>query len=1009
VRFELLGPLRVAAAAGEVALTAARERVLLATLLLNANRSVPIETLVDAIWGEHPPRYARNQVQVCVSRLRRRMAEAGANEQVIATEPTGYRLDVADDYFDLTQFRLLVAHARTAATTGDLLRARDRYRAGLGLWRGPALTGLDSEPLRRSAAALEEERLRALHECIEAELACGGAGELVAELTDLAGHHPYQEGLHQALMLALFRAGRQADALTAYQRIRTLLIDDLGQEPGPALRELHQRILTGDATLLPTAPASPSPSRSNLPRAVSDFTGRSADLTHLLQIADRAGPGAPLVVAIDGMAGIGKTTLAVRAAHLLASCYPHAQLFIDLHGHSDHHPLPPATALDTLLRQLGVPPARIPTDLDERVTLWRSELTGRRVLIVLDNAASSDQVTPLLPATGRSLALVTSRRRLVGLEATKPVSLQLLTDQEGTDLLIHVAGERARHDPATALEVVHRCGNLPLAIRMAAARLAHRPGWHLYDLAHQLRGAGTLLDTLSSDRRTLADAFALSYHPLPPEQQRTFRLLGLHPGEHFDEHAAAALAGLTVAEARKTLEDLLDRHLVEQPHPGRYRLHDLIREYARHLAVTLDTDHERHTAVAGLLDYYLHATAAASEPWDSPHARVYLRLDEPLRPDLVQETGSQGGAWLESERLNLRAAVHHAAASGMDGYAWKLARAAWPFYYEGGHLDDLLDTHRCGLAAAERLGCDDAVATMNNYLASAYYKTGQFEQARSALQRAITIRDGQGDYRGVAGARLNLVKVLMDLGNLNESARLGEHVLAFRLQHDRLSAAASSFGNLGTTYMRGGRYTQTLSCHRRHLWLSHLDRDPVGVAKALCNIGATQARLGEHRQAIRLLTASLNLKRRAGTREGLGEVLNELGAVCRALGRYDEALARHREALDSMRDTGDRPGECMVRNDYGATLRATGDLTAALEQHRTAMASATRMKLKYEHARALDGIAACLQPTNPDAARQHWRRALTLYTEMGVPEQHHVTRKLAEIDHIAPSAHPAIE
>jgi DNA-binding SARP family transcriptional activator len=1010
VRFEILGPLRVCAGTGEVTVTAGRDRVLLAMLLLHPDSLVSVDQLVEAIWEGDPPARARNQVQKCVLQLRRLLADAGHAQEVIRTEPAGYRLITDSVSVDLLEFRALVAEARAAAVHHDQLQARDRYRQALALWSGVALAGFHHGPVRQGAAALNEQRRQVQTEMIEVELALGGAGELVAELVDLVYTYPYEENLRQALMLALYRAGRQADALAAYQQARTLLVSELGQEPGPALQELHRRILTGDTTLLDTANGgptvhghgAPAAARRCLPPAVGDFTGRRADLTWLLATAERAGDTTH-VVALDGMAGIGKTTLALHAAHLLASRYPDAQLFVDLHGHSERRPVEPAAALDVLLRQLGVPSARIPTDLDERVALWRSEIAARRALVVLDNAATAAQVRPLLPAAAGSLTLVTSRRRLVGLDAAAPLSLQVLGDDEGVALLARVAGDRVRDEPETAAEVVRHCGNLPLAIRLAGARLAHRPSWRVRDLADRLTDAGHLLGELAAEDRTVADALALSYAPLHADQQRVFRLLGLHPGEHFDEYATAALADISLDESRKALEELVDRHLLLEPEPGRYRFHDLVREYARQLAEATDSEADRRTAIENLLDYYLYATAATASLLEAPDKRQRLRFGEPNRGDLVAVVAVQGPAWLERERRNLIPLIRHAGAIGQDDYTWKLARSAWAYFYELNYFDDLLTAHHLGLDAAIRIGEEHIAATMHNYLASGYFRIGEVTVAIDHLQATISFRDRSNDKQGAIAARMNLANVLTVCGEFREAAALQEMVLAARQRAGNVSAIGSALSNLANTYIAMGRYQEALTYHRRCLAIMREVGNLLTLARSLGHIGIVRLRQGEARVAIRLFIAALRLKRRIGGRDGEGEILSELGNAYRALGDHHRAIAWHVEAVTLVEATGDRPVAGMARNDYGRTLLEAGDLDGALEQHRSALAIALKIKMKYEQARALDGIAACLRDTDPEEARRHWQQALALYTEMGTPEQHEVTRWLAALDETHPS------
>jgi DNA-binding SARP family transcriptional activator/tetratricopeptide (TPR) repeat protein len=996
--FHVLGPIRAEAEGGEATLTR-REQLLLAMLVTHANEPVRVDAIVDAVWGDTPPRNARNQVQGCVSRLRKNLSDAGVSGQVVVTGSGGYELRVDPECVDLLRFRRSVAEARVAAGQGRSHEAAERYQAALAMWHGPALAGAGTELLRKAGAVLEEERLRATEERIEVELALDRGSELVADLTDLVSRHPYRESLHAALMLALYRSHRQADALAAYQRVYRSLVEEVGTEPGPVLRDLHQRILNSDPSLRgPAAPGGDHGGRSArhcLPRAVGDFTGRPDEVARLLTAAG-ADPTGPTVLAIDGMPGVGKTALAVHVAHLLAGSYPDAQLFIDLLGHSEQEPVEPAAALHTLLLQLGVPGGRVPRDLADRISLWRDEMAGRRALLVLDNAAGAAQVSPLLPAGTGCLVLVTSRRRLLGLDAARPVSLGVLPGDQAVALLAQIVGDRLRAEPDAAAEVVERCGRLPLAIRLAGARLAHRPSWRVQDLADRLGDDREMLTELAAEDRTVADAFALSYVQLAPEQRRVFRLLSLHPGESFDGYAVAALADVSLAAARAALDDLVERHLVEEPRPGRYRLHDLLREYARRLALS-EAGTDCRAAVERLLDYYLHATVGAGGVVDRPASRGSLQMGEPIRLDLVSGPAALGMDWAVEERPTLVAAVRCAVAAGLDDYAWRLARALWGFVYHRGYLDDLVDTHRCALEAAERLADERAIATTCNYLASAYDRIGEFDTAVELLERSISLQVKADDRIGVATARMNLASVKQKLGEMAEAVRLHEQALAAKQAVGDIDGMGTTLHNLGLLHTNLGRYPEAARCHRRSLAIARERGDLAGCANALGDLGAARTKLGEYGPAGRLLMASLRLKRRIGFRGGEVDVVNDLGVLHRALGRCDEAMAWHAEALALAQDLGDRSAVCMTRNDLGRTLRESGDTGGALGQHRVALTEASKMRFKYENARALDGIAACLRNTEPDAARNYWLRALHLYRQMGVPEQSDVERHLAEL------------
>ena len=975
MRFGILGPLVLTG--GEATITAARDRVVLSMLLLHAGRVVVVDELVDAVWSVAPPNTARGQVQTCVSRLRRRLAAAGVPDSVISTDPAGYRCDPDPGALDLQLFDKFTEHGRAAAATGDWRTARERYRAGLALWRGPALAGIASDRVRHSAARLDERRLIAIEECVEAELALGLAPELVGELTELVAAHPLRERLRAQLMRALQQAGRAADALVVFRDGRRLLVDELGIEPGAELQELHRRVLAGEISAAPAerdpaaAPGERLPGQRTpgervlgerdpvrparcLPRAVGDFTGHHDSLNRVLAGLTQPNSPAPVHV-IDGMAGSGKTTLAVQVANLLAADHPDGQLFVDLHGHSNRDPLEPGTALTTLLRQLGVASEIIPADLDERVALWRAEVATRRVVLVLDNAGSTDQVRPLLPAAG-CLTVITSRRRLSGLDGVRTESLRLLTAEEAVELLARIVGPRVRAEPAAAALVAHRCGYLPLAIRLAGARLAHRSSWRVADLAARLPSDGPRLAELTAEQRTVASAFRLSYDPLPPAAQRLFRLLALHPGERFDAYGAAALADLPLPEVGRLLDELVDRHLLEEPLVGRYRFHDLVREYAESLLAKVEPE-PRTAAVTGLLDYYLQAAAAATDPLESPASRQGFDPGEPRRPDLVAAGRVSPLDWLELERSNLTAIVRFAVAEGELRYAHLITRAGWRFYYQRSYHDDLIETHTRGLSAAERLGDLSAVATMRNFLASGYFRADQQERAIEQLHALLEIHQRADDIRNMARVRLNLAIPYSYLGQFEVALRHCTAGLLLRRRMQDLPGLSHALTGMTDALLRMGRYEEALTYGRRALQLCCELNVTAHRGVVLTNIGAARVRLGHHGPGYRLLRAALRYMRRSGNRYGEGEVLHELGLALYGLGRTEEAVGMCREALEKLRDVGNRSRLTELRNSLAAALHRLGDGDSALRLYREVLADPATIRYPVERVRAEAGVA----------------------------------------------------
>ncbi|MFI6232225.1 BTAD domain-containing putative transcriptional regulator [Micromonospora sp. NPDC050784] len=992
MRFGILGPLRVGG--GESTVTAGRDRIVLAILLLRSGRVVPVEELIDAVWEDGPPATARAQLQTCVSRLRRRFVELGLSPEIIVTDPVGYGVRILPADLDAEVFARAVEEARAAVAAGRPSEARKRFRAGLALWRGTALSGIPSRSVRRRAQTLDEQRLTVLEECVDVELRLGQAADLLDELTESVDRHPLRERLRGQLMLALSAVGRQADALAVYREGRRIHADELGIEPGAALHELHQRILAGDLALTGPDERSFTPVRA-LPRAISDFTGRQETVARLVKEIEEDDARVQLV---DGMAGSGKTTLAVHLANALADRYPDAHLFIDLHGHSEREPVPPTAALASLLRQLGVRGDHIPADIDERAALWRSELSGRRAIVVLDNAASAAQVAPLLPNGQDSLTLITSRRRLAGLDGGKPSSLAVLDPDEAVELLGRVAGvDRVAAEPEAAVEVTARCGHLPLAIRLAGARLAHRPRWRVRDLADRLATGRDTLTELSAGERSVGQAFALSYAQLDPDQQQMFRLLALHPGGFLDDRLAAAVVDLPLPDAQDLLDSLVDAHLVDEPEPGRFRYHDLMREYARQLLETVETAAQRTAATVRLLDHHLHVAHAIASRMEPAASRSVLVLPEPPRADLVRASALDGTGWFDANRAALPALVRLAAAEGHLERCWQLARTSWFYLFSHGHLDELVDTHTVALRAAEQLGDAGAVATVQNYLASAYFRLGRSPEAIELMELALRLRQRLGDRRGETTVRRNLTVAYGASWQLAPAMAHATAALALVSAGDQPVEVIAILNNQALLLLAWGRYPESREVSRRQLRLAREIGDMNNVFNALGHLGTVRARLGDYPGARRFLRLALQFKRRESNRFGEGEVLNELGSIERILGRPEEAAMLHRSALAAMTQSGDRVAACLSRNLLARALLDQGDVASAVDLHRRVLADAIRMDARHEQAHALDGIAHCLRDTDPAMARSHWLRALALFTQIDSPERHEVKRLLAEL------------
>ncbi|AEV88901.1 AfsR family transcriptional regulator [Actinoplanes sp. SE50] len=962
MRYRILGPLSVTVDGQSVAVTAGRDRVVLAMLLLRPHRIVGAGELIGALWDGDPPATARGQLQSCISRLRRILPP-----DVIVTDRAGYGIRVGPGELDAEVFTHALEQARTNAD-------RVAFRAVLALRRGPVCAELDAPAIRQAAAVLDERYALAVEDWAELELAAGNERELAGELTAYVERFPLRERLRGQLMLALARSGRQADALAEFRRARDLLADELGIEPGEELQKRHREILQGDLGEVVHAEAVRC-----LPRTVGDFTGRREQIERLMS-GIGAATGGPVVAVIDGMAGSGKTTLALHLASLLGDCYPDAHLFLDLQGHSERDPVEPAAALLVLLRQLGLAAGEIPLEAGRRVDVWRTETARRRVLVVLDNAASSAQLADLLPTAPGSLALVTSRRRLTGLDGVRVESLPVLTQDEAVSLLAQIAGARVDAEPEAAAEVVRRCGLLPLAVRLAGARLAHRARWRVADLLHRLGEAA--LPELAAEDRSVAGALTLTYRQLPEPLQRVFRLLGVYPGTEFDALAVAALTDLARDTAEDVLDALVDVNLVEEPDPGIFRMHDLVREFAATLAADLPAV-DRQAALTGALDFQMHAAAAAT----SVNKRVILWRDigspHPARPDL---TVPDPIARLEWERPQLAAHITAAIAAGRLDDAWKLARAAWHFLYFRGYMDDVRELNTLALPAAEASGDRAAVATVANYLASAYARAGQAGEAEGYLRLCLRLRIELGQHAAAGTSMANLASVYLHQGRLTEAVGAVQGALRYWVSSRVKVNVGSELGVLIDALDLLGRAAEALHHTRMRMFSAIDQRAEAELAASLLYLARIRYRAGWLRAeaAHRYLDACLRLADRSGHRSIVADAHNERAVLHRDAGRLADAVAEHRRAVEMSVRMSDARHQAEFRNEWAVTLRRFDDLAGARELHEHARRIAQAAGNPYSIARAHAGLADCLDPADP-AAERHRVQAREIFDRIGVP------------------------
>lgn len=604
MRFGVLGPLRVTDGGVELAVTGNKRRTLLVALVMDVGRTVSAERLVTLLWGGEPPA-ARSALHNHVLALRRSLSDSDG--AVVRTAANGYVLDVDPARVDAWEFEERARRGRSAHRRRQWTEASSELGGALALWRGEPLSDLALPSFEDTVSRWSEQRLQAWEWRIDCDLHLGRYADVVAELTDLVAKHPMREGFAGALMRALHGCGRQADALAVYRRTRETLVAELAAEPSAELQELHQQILAGDAVQnRPSAHARPAPEQ--LPADIGDFAGRHGELGMLRELLTS---GAPLVV-VTGAGGIGKTALAVHAAHLVRDRFPDGQLYADLHGFSGQEPRTAAALLARFLRDLGVPDAEIPTDEEELATRYRSLLATRRMLVVLDDAVDAGQVRPLLPGAGGSTVVITSRRRLGGLLAGRILELDALRPHEANQLFTDIVGDgRAEAEPTATAEVVAACGGFPLAVRIAGRRLADRPAWSVRALADRLADERDRLSEFGTADVAVRATFQASYQTLSAagdhlgvDAARAFRLLGLVPLPSIGLAAAGRLLDRAEREVEAALEALVDAHLLTSPAPGRYRFHDLLRAYAVECAEAEEPVHERANALHRMLEWY---------------------------------------------------------------------------------------------------------------------------------------------------------------------------------------------------------------------------------------------------------------------------------------------------------------------------------------------------------------------------------------------------------------------
>jgi len=937
VEFRVLGEVEARADGQLVDLGHARQRCVLVTLLVEANQVVSADQLVDRVWGERPPLRARDTLYSYLSRLRHALATV--NEVSLMRQYGGYVLTVDPPAVDLHRFHHLVTQARGAQSEDDALSL---FEQALGLWQGEAFAGLDTAWLNSQRDGLERERLAVELDRNDLQLRGGQHPWLLTGLSTQAAAHPLDERLAGQLMLALYRCGRQADALEHFHQMRLRLAEELGIDPGPPLQQLYQQILATDPALTaPTrttrsAPASPEPPvPAQLPADVGLFTGRSHELAELdrhlsattTKQAAAAGGGSMAVVisAVSGTAGVGKTALALRWAHRVRGEFPDGQLYVNLRGYDPDQPLSPGYVLAGFLRALGVTGQDIPLEVEERAALYRSQLDGRRMLIVLDNASSVEQVRPLLPGTPPALVVVTSRDALAGLVArhgARRLDLDLLPPQDAVALLRALLGPRVAAESDAATMLARHCARLPLALRIAAELAATRPTTPLAGLVGELADEQRRLELLDAggDPRTAVRAvFSWSYQYLPVEAARAFRLLGLHPGPDLDPYAAAALTHTSVEQAQHLLDLLTRAHLIGPTSPGRYGMHDLLRAYATHLTTTEDPEEERRAALSRLFDHYLATAAAAMDILVPAERRHRPRVPAPATPSPPVGGLTTARAWLDAERATLTAVCAHTASHGWPERTTGLAATLFRYLELGGHYPDALTIHTHALHAAHH--SDDQAAEVHalNNLGAVYRRQGRYPQAAEHHQQALALAREIGHRAGEARALGGLGFVYSWQGYYPLAAEHHQQALVqFREIGDR-AGEVHALTNLGTLYRWQGYYPQAAEHHQQALALAREIGHRAGEARALDNLGLIYQQQGHYGRAAEHHQQALARCREIGHRAGEAHALTNLGAVYQQHGHYEQAAEHRQQALALFREIGHWTGETLALNGVDET------------------------------------------------------------------------------------------
>jgi DNA-binding SARP family transcriptional activator/tetratricopeptide (TPR) repeat protein len=927
--FELLGPISIVYGAKRKQLSSHRQRIILAALLLSANRVVPVDSLIDAVWDERPPATARSQVYICMTAIRGALRKF-VDDELILTEPTGYILRLEPEQIDVNRFERMRGAAADMAGHGQIAEAVAIQRRALGMWRGRALSGVSSPLTETHAARLNEDRLVAQDVCSEWELRLGHHREMISELAERVATNPLREISRAQLMLALHRSGRQAEALEIYRRGRQELIDQLGLEPGEELRRMETLILSDDAGLQlgePTGGAVVAPIRQ-LPTDTADFVGRDAmveEISGMLGLATDTHPGMAVpIVVVSGLGGVGKSALAVHVAHLLANRqFPDGQLYVDLGG-PNARPRQPGGVLARVLRAFGIYGASIPDDEASRAELYRSLLADRRVLVVIEDATSEAQVRPLLPGSPSCAVLITSRHRLTGLVGARHVDIEAFEDKQAAELLGKIIGvPRVVAERTEVAELTRLVDGLPLALRIIGARLAAHPRWQLRHMVRLLSSESSRLNELTHRDLAVRTTISLSYTALPPDEQMLLRLLCELDTDGIPGWIAAAALDVGQAVATRLLDNLANANLIRmiagESVPGRYQMHDLVRIFAAEKAAADPADlHRRaqeriwggwlwlaeraHERLYGGQYTVMHGTAPRWAPAASPE-----ELETPLH-------------WLDSERINLRAAVRDSAAAGLDEVSWDLAMTLVTLFEARTYVTEWEETHHEALAAVRKAGNRRGEAAMLCSLGSLYLTRGQVDKAQAVLIPALRTFMELDDTHGKALTIRNIASMHYRKGEYQLAQQHYRQALGdFRLLGDQIGEAHALIRLAGINLAQN-QVDSAVAQLDEALRLSRVAGHRRTEAQAQHRMGEALIAQGEFRAAGEMLRGTLTMVRGDGDRIGQMHVLRTLGRMHLALGQPANAEYCARGALTLARQMGDRQSGDQIQSELTTML-----------------------------------------------------------------------------------------